>query len=45
MRSGGLELRVIYECEFVEMKKNSPEIHHGVDEMFSSFRPASPHYH
>ena len=43
MRSGGLELRVIYECEFVEMKKNNPEIRNGVDEMFSSFRLANPH--
>ena len=43
MRSGGMELRVIYECEFVEMKKNNPEICHRVDEMLSSFRLAYPH--
>ena len=38
-----MELRVIYECEFVEIKNNNPEICHGVDEMLSSFRLASPH--
>ena len=38
-----MELRVIYECEFVEIKNNNPEICHGVDEMLSSFRLAGPH--
>ena len=43
LRSRGMELRVIYECEFAEMKKNNPEIHHAVDEMLPSFYLAHPH--